>query len=342
MQVGRFALGGVFAVLLIGAEAAASPADDAEPLVQEGIALRSKLHDAEALDRFQRAFDIAKTPRIQAQIGVAEQALGRWVPAEVHLAAALDATNDGWIVKNRATLETALGAVRMHVGSLEILGQPVGAEVRIDGETLGRLPLPAPLHLAAGRITLEVRAGGYFPVSRVVTIEPRILTRESVALRPDDSATARPRIAARETSPPSEPVTTAAPAPAVAPAVPLAGTATDNWRRPTELTVAGLAVVGLAVGIVEHLRWQSKIDSFESMDACGASLSDRGGTSCGQLYSDGHGARNVAFVAYGAAAALGVTAAVLFLTDPAREPEARRVACYPNAWERGVTCAASF
>jgi hypothetical protein len=338
--VGRLALGGVIAVLLIGAEAAASSADDAEALVQEGIALRSKLHDVEALDRFQRAFEIAKTARIQAQIGAAEQALGRWVAAEVHLAAALEATSDIWIVKNRPTLETALGTVRSHLGSLEILGQPVGAEVRIDGETLGRLPLPTPLRLPVGKTTLEVRAAGYFPVSRVVTIEPQILTRESVALRSDDSATSavEPRIDARETAPPSARVTAVESAPAVAPG----STTAVNWRRPTELTVASLAVVGLAVGIVEHLRWQSKIDSFESMDACGGTLPDRGGASCAQLYSDGHGARNVAFVAYGAAAALGITAAVLFLTDPPRESERSRVACYPNALERGVACAAKF
>ena len=358
MRPDRFVVKGIVAALLqatVGAQAMASPADDAEPLVQEGIAFRSSFHDAEALEKFQRAYAIAKTPRIQAQIGAAEQALGRWVDAEVHVAGALEASSDSWIVKNRPTLESARNSIRSHLGSLEILGKPAGAEIRIEGEIVGRLPLVTSLRLPVGRTTLEVRAPGHFVVTRSVSIEPGKLTRETVVLRAEESARAgavagvgdgASGVAAgastEVTSTPTSPFQGQVGIAAHPPAGDTTGGAgaAIGWRRPTEIAAAGLAAVGLAFGIVEHLRWQDKVDSFESMNGCGAALPDHGGAGCDKIYTDGQSARTLAFVGYGAAAALGATAAILFFTDGERG--AQKVACAPALRARGVECAWRF
>jgi hypothetical protein len=361
--------------------AIATPADGAESLVREGIALRSAFRDAEALEKFQGAYEISKTPRIEAQMGAAEQALGRWVDAEAHLAHALAAPGDAWISKNRATLQNALRTIRSHIGSLEILGKPPGAEILIEGEVVGRLPLAAPLHLPVGKTTLELRAPGYFTVTRGVTIEAEKPTRETVVMRKEESggqsasgsttsgpgaaaagpvasglgavglAAASSRPSAETPGPPRAPEATTNPeeqagALSQKPSETDAGASPDQagigWRRPTEIAAAGVAAVGLVLGIVEHLKWRDKVASFERMDACGVNEVNRGGPACQKLYSDGQSARNLAFIGYGAAAALAATASILYFTEPAASTNISMMTCAPTTGARGIECALRF
>jgi hypothetical protein len=137
--------------------AVAAPMDDAEVFVKRGfvfvkrgIELRKELKDREALDQFRRAYQLAQTPRIEAQMGAAEQALGSWLDAESHIASALSATTDQWIIKNRPVLETSLAAIRTHLGMLEVIGGPEGADIKVDGRQLGKMPLASPQRVAAG------------------------------------------------------------------------------------------------------------------------------------------------------------------------------------------------
>src|SRR5688572_26126191 len=91
-------------------------ADDVESLIQRGIDLRRRGQDAEALESFRAANERRPTPRAMAQIGLAEQALGRWIDADLHLGEALSAGDDPWIVKNRGALEGARALVEKHLG----------------------------------------------------------------------------------------------------------------------------------------------------------------------------------------------------------------------------------
>ena len=89
--------------------AGAETTDDAEKLIRHGIELR-KAHDDEGAARaFQQAYDQVHTPRAAGQLGLAEQALGRWEDAERHVGEALRTGGDPWVAKNRATLDEALG-----------------------------------------------------------------------------------------------------------------------------------------------------------------------------------------------------------------------------------------
>lgn len=175
-------------LFLIAAPAVASPQDDADAAISRGIQLRRQGDDAAALEEFQRAKKLAPSPRATAQVGLALQALGRWAEAEGELEDAMGNTQDSWISSHRTTLGSALGTVKDHVGSVEVLGSPPGAEVVVEQRRAGVLPLSKPVRATAGTVSLEVHAVGYLPVTRNVSVTPGTLSRETVRLTPDPAA----------------------------------------------------------------------------------------------------------------------------------------------------------
>lgn len=174
------------ATLLVTASCAVSNAwgqSQARSLLRQGVEARQRGRDDDALALFRQAYAQEQSANALAQIGLAEQALGRWVDAERHLREALASTEDRWIQRNRASLQSAYATVLRRVGRLEIHSNVRGAEVRVNGQHAGALPLSEPLRVAAGTITLEVLADGYYPESRRVEVTPSTLSRETVELR---------------------------------------------------------------------------------------------------------------------------------------------------------------
>ena len=105
-----------------------------DELIKEGVEKRRAGEDAAALDLFRLAYELKHSPRAVGQMGLAEMALGRWLNAETHLQEALTAAQDPWIKKNSRALEASQVSVREHLGNLEVLGSPEGAEVIVEGE----------------------------------------------------------------------------------------------------------------------------------------------------------------------------------------------------------------
>jgi hypothetical protein len=350
---------------VLGVTSGTAHAADYESLMREGISLRRSGDDAAALARFQQAYGLEQTPRAEAQIGLAEQALGRWTAADKHLQEALGSASDPWIHKNRDSIVEARAVIATHLGQIEIGGVPVGAEVRVDGELIGRLPLSRPITVTAGGVAVEVRAPGYVPIVRATTVTPRTLTRETFTLQPL-SPVAEPRPASRlPASASSNAGTAAAPAPAdsiaspvagsnessasssdspgpgEAPEAPAEGSGGRGGRSHLAIAAGALGVASLAFGIVEHLSWQNKVDSFGSNSGCGTTFPGYGAAGCKQLHDDGQQARLLAFVGYGVAGALVATAIVLYVTDSA-SAEPAKVACAPALLTSGVSCALRF
>jgi hypothetical protein len=181
---------GLAAVCLAAAVAAGvlaggpARADDVESLVKKGVELRRQGREREALETFQRAAKIRETPRVSAQMGFAEQALGKWVDAETHLKAALEAEKDPWVTKNRNVIQEAQRTVALHLGSLEVWGDPAGAEILVDGQPAGALPSSGAIRLPLGEVTVTVRQPGFAEVTRVVQIRAGGLMRENITLHP--------------------------------------------------------------------------------------------------------------------------------------------------------------
>ena len=187
---------------------------EAERLIHHGIQLR-RAHDDEGAQReFRKAYDLARTPRAAAQLGLAEQALGRWEDAERHVSEAVAAPGDPWVAKNRPALEGALGTIQAHLGRIEVIGDPVGASVSVNGKATGNLPLPDAVRVSAGEVDVDVRAPGYTPAQRTVSIVGGQYQKLVIHLAKEEPpapepvatpiATAAPRVAANPAAAPGD------------------------------------------------------------------------------------------------------------------------------------------
>jgi len=160
----------------------ADEAKDVAKIVQRGIDFRKAGRDAEALAEFQRAAKIEESPRITAQIALAEQALGLWLDAHRDLLAALEHSDDSWIRKNRLTLDKSREAIESNLGRVEVWGAPSGAAVTLDDKSIGKLP-SASTWLAPTEATLRVSAAGYEDFVRLLNVNADSRIREHVDLR---------------------------------------------------------------------------------------------------------------------------------------------------------------
>ncbi|HXU61177.1 MAG TPA: hypothetical protein VN962_05705 [Polyangia bacterium] len=249
------------AVIALWSLAWAIPVRAAEPnedeLIRQGVAKRRHQDDEAALELFSKAYAIRKSPRAAAQMGLAEQALGRWPEAETHLQEALVASSDSWVVKNASSLKDALGTVQRHLGSLQVLGRPIGAEVVLEGEVRGTLPMEHPIRVRSGDCRFDVRAPGYEPVTRNVQIGAEGLTRETVHLSPAAPVATSPEPAPVAVTP-EQPV-----APPVQQPAPEGEPASNGGRtlRIVGLSLAGAGVAfvgaGVAFGVLAHSQAQS-------------------------------------------------------------------------------------
>lgn len=161
---------------------AGASAQSAEVLIEQGLDLRRQHRDQEALAVFQRAYGMNRSPRALAQIALAEQALGDYVQAEIHLEQALAVQMDGWIASRRGQLQQALSTIQARLGTVELTGGPAGAQVFVNGQPRGTLPEAASLRIIAGSAVVEVRANGYAPVQRQVAVSAGGMARENLAM----------------------------------------------------------------------------------------------------------------------------------------------------------------
>lgn len=232
----------IIVMLLLGLLAALpSPAfaapETVDALIKRGVELMSKRDYIAAMDAFRRAHETAPSPRTFAQIGFVYMAMGRWVEAEDQLLQAIAEPEDRWARRNRGVLNDSLAKVRERLGYLELSGEPSGAEIRIDGELVGLLPMRKPVRMAVGQSAITISAPGFRKVERSAEVRAGETTRIEINLK--RIATAAPPVVAAA---PSVPVANVAevPPPAVRAQRPV-------HRLGLALTIAG--PVAMAAGV---------------------------------------------------------------------------------------------
>ena len=154
---------------------------DVEALLERGISLREQQRDEEAVDVFRQALTIEDSPRVQTQLGLALLASGEFVEAYELLHTAL-LSRDQWVEERREAIEASFRSASGHVGIVEFTGGEPGAEVSLNGRSLGVLPLRQPAHALIGRAVVEARLDGYHPFSSEVTVTASATARLRIAL----------------------------------------------------------------------------------------------------------------------------------------------------------------
>ncbi|MDB4981971.1 MAG: hypothetical protein JWM82_2723 [Myxococcales bacterium] len=328
----RIVLAVALTLSLASISSRAAGAEDIEGLIRQGIALRKAGDDSRAQGYFRRAYDLAKTPRSAAQLGLVEFALQAWVPSESHLSEALRAEDDSWIESNRVTLNRALDDVRSHLGGLAISGTPAGAHIKVAGLDRGALPLASPIYVTPGPVIVGVSADGYGSLQR--RVDARVAHVEPVDIRllpltaPDKAPAAQPVPA--PTAPPSSP---------------------SGRLRPLAWGIAAGSATLFAVGGVSlvlsnqnYTDFNNRLTPKTTTPMCDRGLSDRGGSQCQKLLADGDRDKVLAIVGFVAGGALAIGSAILFVMSPRdSSPSATAVSCIPNLQvAAGATCAVRF
>lgn len=309
------------ALALLSSTASAQTAT-LESTLERGVSLRELGRDEAALEVFEGAWARWRSPRALAQVAMAEHALGRWVAADAHLREAL-ASDDPWVRRNRAALEGVSAVVASHVASLEVTGEPAGAEVLVDGVAVGSLPLEAPVRHLVGEARVEVRAAGHRAESRVVSLEAGPPRRETFTLERDVIE-----------GPPRAPVVVVATPRTRSSGSPLR---TLRW---VAAGASGLFLAGAGVTFALH---ESTVGRYN--DRClGTSYPLSRETA--ECQSDREAAPTLSALSVAGLAVglgLGVTAAVLFVVAPSAPRESLAgVSCGAGPGQVGVSCGGSF
>ena len=326
--------------LLAPARAAAGPAEEAEALVRQGNQLRSAGDDQGALPIFQKAVAVHPSPRTWAQLGLVEKALGRWADADGHLTDALrNGNQDPWIQKNVNVLEKTLAEAKRQVARIEITGDPVGADVLVNGRPVGKVPLPQPIRVNAGTVDIELRAPGYKPTLRTVAVVG--LQYQPVVIRLEREGSGE--------APPVPPPPGGGPLSLDA----AQGQSSQPWR-PWVIggAVAGSAV-GIGVGILGALQHDQKVTDFNKRpcgEAPDGSIVNKNSgmrdQTCADLRTGYKNAKTMAIVGFTAGAALGVTALIVYLTTPSggggETAMASAPVCAAGPGHVGVGCTLRF
>jgi hypothetical protein len=303
--------------------AADDVAGQAEAHIVRGRQLREQREDAAALAEFELAHKLHPTPRSLVQIGLAKQALGRWVEAESTLEEALASRGDPYVGRWTSILQGALADIRSHLGELAVEG-PAGAELVVDGRTAGTLPLKAPVRVVAGTVAVELKLAGHLSGLRAVVVPSQQLARETIVLAPLIPAT------------PERPVLLGAHGGSPEPGH------TSGWPRPAGLVLVGGAALALGAGLTFHVLRENSVANFNHHSDCDEKLPDRGDSSACQGLHD-RIVRNTtaAVVGYAAAGVLGAAAAYLLLAPGDGDP-GRLALCGAGPGTAGVACSFPF
>jgi hypothetical protein len=321
--------------------AAAHPAfaqEEPETLIKQGVDMRKQGDDIKAHGYFQRAYDIARTPRSAAQLGLSDLSVDDNLAAEQHLTEAL-ASSDPWIAKNRDLLQKSRDKARSRLGRVAVGQAPADATVEVAGRAAVPLPADRTIWIPPNGAELRFAAPGHKPFTTSVTVAAGA------------SATLEVDLPALPAAPGAGPTEGAPAAPSLQPG-PAREAPPEQAGRPWQKTAAwvsgGVGVALLGMGITSHVLYASKIDEFNSYAApnsshqCDKAMTDNGGGNCTSLLNSANTRLTFAVIGYAAGGAALAGALIFALTAPSAHAAGSdtTAACSPNGG-KGISCGLS-
>jgi tetratricopeptide (TPR) repeat protein len=336
-------LGAIAALILLlyPARGRADARSDARAkLVQGGEFLKSGQFE-EALARFQEAYRLVPSPKIQYNFGLAYRGLGRKADAldafERFLNEAPDASKE--TRQNAARERSQLTA---QITLLEVKVDLAGAEVFVDGRSYG-VGRTTPIYLDPGPHQLMVEKAGEGPAyterinataGQRITVMARLIRGPSTQPPPPREPAPREPLPRESTTEKVQPPRREPPSPPAEPG--------PRWQPVAGWAAAGGAAVALGFGVAELLSANSKFKDFNGRAECGEIYQQRGGPECSALFEDATSARQLSVVGFAAAGVLAATSVVFFVLTPERPHDSVSLACSPSAGGLGFSCSGRF
>jgi hypothetical protein len=200
---GRWLLVGLLVTLLARPAHAADPRDEARTKLRAGIGLMEQGDYAGALAAFEAAYALVPNPKLQFNIGTAQDALAR--PAAAHeafsrfLADPRDAP-----AETVGKARDALAALEKRVGRITVTSDRADDQVFVDGRPRGATPLPRPVIVDAGAHAVTVARGDAQFTENVSLAEgqERAVAARFAAPEPPPVARQPPAAAEKKPTPP--------------------------------------------------------------------------------------------------------------------------------------------
>ena len=180
MRIRAHALALLVALAPVGAyasHAAAQGAPNEDPFTdmarkrfQEGVKLFDQGKFEEARAAFLQAYALKKHPAVLLNLAQSELRSDHPVEAARHFSEFLR-DNPGADAAERKAAQEGLTAARAKTGRIEVQVNVPGADVLIDGELVGRAPLPEAVDVAPGARKVEARLAGYQAATTDATAE---------------------------------------------------------------------------------------------------------------------------------------------------------------------------
>jgi PEGA domain len=271
----------------------------AQALLGQATKLYQQGDVAGALDKFQAAYASFPSPKLMFNIGQANRDLSRPVEAleafEKFLVGAADASPE-----MIADARKSVAQLQKKLGRIQVDCESAGAEVSVDGKSVGLTPLPELIWVTPGRHQVTAKHASAAPAIEDVDVTAGSVSTVTMRLRP---LAASLSASAPKAAPNFDVQATSAPS----------GGSEGWWLGRKWTWVAAGSTVLLAVGaITAGLLMDSKFDSLRS--SCGAGNPARPGCSQGDIDSVSS-RRTTANVFWGLTAAAAVTSGVLFYLE---------------------------
>jgi len=227
--------------------------EDAKRLSDEGQKAANGKQWAKAREAFAEAYRLAPQPSRALALARVELMLGKFRDAAEHFGVGLREAKDLSAAQRREA-EASLAKCVAKVGALVIKVEPAGAEVFIDGASVGTAPLPGPVYVEPGSHRVEAKLDGKQPVSERVGIVAGASLDVEMTLRDAEGASS---IVVKDRG---KPVVTPPVVPARNKKLIYAGIGVG----------AGLAAIGLGTGIAAGVIGKQSHDEWDANDCTSA------------------------------------------------------------------------
>ncbi|MBN1772615.1 MAG: PEGA domain-containing protein [Deltaproteobacteria bacterium] len=203
-------LGAALLLLVAGGPAAAhgaaadpSPRERARQHYEVGAAAFEAGDYASALGDLDESYRLFPSLRTLYSLGLCQHALGSFGPALRSLEQYLREGGADAPPELRARAEELVAQMRAELGRLEIRVNVEGAEVRVDGEVVGRSPLAAPVEVGPGWHVVEARHESWDGPPQRVNVTAGAAVVVTLALAPEPPPEPPPPPVEPEPAPPA-------------------------------------------------------------------------------------------------------------------------------------------